>query len=173
MEYVRDFTTEKALQGAGLLFTLGGKDYKLRQPYDFEFDRALQVQRAEERYVRMNDEKVKQLAEQEAPYEEIAFLKSLAELEIDLLKASAELGHDIDKDDFQRRSRQIYDIIEHRTAADTLIKEFGIAARNRYLAKTLLVDEDYKALPVAVQNAIADKAGEMFDTIMRAANFLA
>ena len=160
---------ETHVQGRGLLFEVGGENYILRPPTPAERDEASRIEQTEKRWLRMTDEKVKALADMDPPQEEYEFFKLLAKFEERIMR-EAEKSDDDDVEELERRINGMYSGVETRTAADKLVQAHGKQVRNRYLAKTLLCDNDWNPLSfdmaeIALQEEATRKAEELWDSV--------
>jgi len=151
------------LEGKPVTVEIGNKEYQLRQPTSAERDEAELIEAKAGRYLRMTDKEIKELAELPAPQEEIEYYNALIEMEIERIKASDETNTDVELID--RNARAMKANLKLRTAATTIITQYATNKRNKFLAKTLLIDEDFDNLLPFEQDALAQAAAGIMNDI--------
>ena len=154
---------QKHIKAEPYEFEIAGKTYRMRPPTPAERDEAELIEAKTARYLRMTDEELKELAKLPPPEEEIAYFEELINIEMERIKASDE--DNIDLELIERNMRTMKAALRLRTAATSIINKMAAKKRNRFLAKTLLVDEDYSALPAYVQDQLTEKAGEFWSDL--------
>jgi hypothetical protein len=150
-------TVQQILDGTPLTFEFGGRKFMLRQPTTAEYDDAQGVyDAAAARWRRMAE--IQPL--EGVPAEDIAMFERAIE---HLSKELAEEEDTRKQDHIKSRLASMRREIEHRTALDESVAERALVARDRYLTKVLLCDDQGKTLvgsddawerlPISLKNA--------------------
>lgn len=136
-------TVQQILDGTPLTFEFGGRKFMLRQPTTAEYDDAQGIyDAAAARWRRMTE--IQALAN--VPAEDIAMFERAIE------HLATELAAEEDtrkQDHIKARLSSMRREIEHRTALDESVADRALTARDRYLTKVLLCDDQGKALCVS------------------------
>ena len=151
------------IAGTNYKFEIGGVEYEMRPPTPGERDKAELIEARTGRYLRMTDDEIKELAKLPPPEEEIAYYEALIDIELQRIKASDEDNLDLEL--IERNMQAMKANIRLRTAATSIVNVAAAQKRNRYLAKTLLVDNDYSELHPGIQDELTNKASEIWSDL--------
>jgi len=156
-------TIQQHIDAETYKLTLGEETYEMRPPTPGERDEAELIESRTARFLRMTDKEIQELAKLPPPQEEIDYYNALIDIELARIKASDD--DSIDLELIERNMAAMKANVKLRTAASSIITQASMQKRNRFLAKTLLVDRDYSKLPPAIQDALTEKAGEIWNDI--------
>lgn len=157
----------KVLEGQGYAFEADDKMYALRAPLSNERDDAARAESITKRLARMNDKDIIALAKLPAPLEEIEFYTELVKYEEKQLRAETD---ESEQEDLERRINMMYKKVNLRTAAESELNEIGRVKRDRYLARTLLIDEEGKPVDISkgsieLQDNARDAASDLWNDL--------
>jgi len=155
------------ITGEPLPVTIGKATVYLRQPSYLERDQADFQESLFSRHIEVEDDEVRFLSESPAPKKEIERIKTAIGARETLLQSETD---EIRKRVMNDRLNFMYDVIEGRHAAESLLETYSARVKKRWLAKNLVIDKegsrlDYDKMHPAIQDVIMEAVDTMLEDI--------
>ena len=156
-------TLQKMIDGTPIDVVVGSKTFKLKQPTSAIRDEAAFIEAKTARYLRMTDDEIIRLSELPPPQEEIDFYNTLIDQQLEKLAASDDSN--VDMEAIKDNADAMKPNMKLRTAATSIINAYSQNKRNKFLAKQLLIEQDFDKLLPNEQDAIVNAAGQMYNDL--------